>query len=105
MSKPPPILIEMPEGIEELVPEFLRSQKQEARELLQMYSRSDWEGIRRIAHDLKGNGTSFGFPALTVFGAAMSRSLKEASLAGLREQIEQLGEYLDRAELRRAGQP
>jgi histidine phosphotransfer protein HptB len=99
-----PILIEMPEGIEELVPEFLSSQKEGARAMTQMFSRSDWEGIRRVAHDLKGNGSSFGFPELTVFGAAISRALKEANLAGLSELIEQLGEYLDRVELRPASQ-
>jgi histidine phosphotransfer protein HptB len=103
MPKQPPIVIEMPEGIEELVPDFLSSQKEGARALTQMLLRSDWEGIRRFAHDLKGNGTSFGFPQLTEFGVAMSRSLKEANLSGLSEHIEQLGDYLDRVELRRAG--
>jgi HPt (histidine-containing phosphotransfer) domain-containing protein len=101
MPKQPPIFIEMPEGIEELVPEFLSSQKEGALALLQMLARSDWEGIRRIAHDLKGNGTSFGFPQLTEFGVAMSLSLKEANLTRLREQVERLSEYLDRVELRR----
>ncbi len=102
MPKQPPIFVEMPEGIEELVPEFLSSQKDATRALAQMLARSDWEGIRRIAHDLKGNGTSFGFPQLTEFGAAMSRSLKEADLSGLSEQIEHLAGYLDRVELRRS---
>jgi HPt (histidine-containing phosphotransfer) domain-containing protein len=103
MSKQPPIFVEMPEGIEELVPEFLSSQKEAARELTQMLARSDWEGIRRIAHDLKGNGTSFGFPLLTEFGAAMGRSLKEADLSSLSEQIERLADYLDRVELQELG--
>jgi HPt (histidine-containing phosphotransfer) domain-containing protein len=103
MPNQPRIFIEMPEGIEELVPEFLNSQKEAAYALAQMLSCSDWEGIRRIAHDLKGNGTSFGFPELTDLGAAMGRSLKEANLSSLREQIEHLGDYLGRVELRRAG--
>ncbi len=93
------ILVEMPGGIEDLVPEFLSSQKEAARALTQMLSGSDWEGIRRIAHDLKGNGTSFGFPQLTEFGAAVGRSLKRSDLSGLREQIERLTEYLERVEL------
>ena len=103
MSKQPPIFVEMPEGIEELVPEFLLSQKEGAHALTEMYSRSDWEGIRCFAHDLKGNGTSFGFPPLTELGVAMGRSLKEANFSSLNEQIQHLVEYLDRVELLPAG--
>ena len=55
MPKEPAIVIEMPEGIEELVPASSdRSQKEGARAMAHMLSASDWEGIRRIAHDLKG---------------------------------------------------
>lgn len=99
-----PIFVEMPEGLEELVPEFLDTQKEGARALERLFSGSEVEGIRRIAHNLKGAGTAFGFPLLTEMGGSMERSAREANLPDLRGQIRALTDYLDRVQLRRAGQ-
>ena len=97
-----PILVEIPAGLEELVPEYLKGRKEEAAALVELLSALEMESIRRIAHDLKGNGASFGFPPLTELGAAMERAVKCSDVEDLGQQIRTLGEYLDRVQLRRS---
>ena len=98
------ILVEMPEGIEELIPAFLTTQKEGAATLLEMLSASEFDGIRRFAHNLKGTGTAFGFPRLSEIGVRMERSAREANLSDLTSQIRILIDYLDRVRVRRKGE-
>jgi histidine phosphotransfer protein HptB len=37
----------------------------------------DWDAIRRLAHQLKGAGGSYGFPAITAAAAVVEKSLGE----------------------------
>jgi HPt (histidine-containing phosphotransfer) domain-containing protein len=98
------ILVEMPEGIEELIPAFLTTQKEGAATLVEMLSASELDGIRRFAHNLKGTGTAFGFPKLSEIGVSMERSACEANLSDLTGQIKTLTDYLDRVRVRRKGE-
>ena len=96
----PPVFVEIPEGLEELVPEYLSSRKEDVVALRRLLSCSEMDGIRSIAHNLKGNGSAYGFPRLTELGAAIERSVRESDHAALREQISALGDYLNRVQLR-----
>jgi CheY-like chemotaxis protein/HPt (histidine-containing phosphotransfer) domain-containing protein len=95
-----PILVEPPPDLEELVPEYLSERKTEVNVFRNLMEKSDFESIRILAHNLKGNGRSFGFPELTDIGAAMESSAREAGAATLARQLEQLASYLDRVRLR-----
>src|SRR5438132_488551 len=99
---PSPIVVEIPVGLEELVPEYLNGRKEEAMTLAELLAAFELESIRRIAHDLKGNGASFGFPPLTELGAAMERAVKRSDFEDLGQQIRNLAEYLDRVQLTRS---
>jgi len=94
-----PICVDIPPGLEEIVPDYLEGQKKLAITLPQLLTASDLEAIRRIAHNLK-NGAAFGFPILTEIAGGMERSLRGAKLDELSEQIRSLADYLERVELR-----
>jgi len=95
-----PILIEAPPEVEELVPEYLAERKTEVAVFRKLLEKSDFDAIRILAHNLKGNGRSFGFPELTDIGAAMETSAREASGTALTRQLEELAGYLGRVQLR-----
>jgi HPt (histidine-containing phosphotransfer) domain-containing protein len=103
-STPSPICVDIPVGLEEIVPDYLDSQRKMAGELLQLLTASKMDAIRRMAHNLKG-GAAFGFPRLSEFGAGMEHSLRESNLTALTEQIKNLAEYLERVELRQINTP
>ena len=91
-----PILIEAPEGLEELVPDFLAARRKELPRLQELAYQREFESIRILAHNLKGNGAAYGFTQLTEIGAAMERSAKESSADLIGRQLEELSDYLAR---------
>ena len=94
------IYVEMPDGIEELVPAFLATQREGAAGLAAMLAGGEFDAIRRFAHNLKGTGTAFGFPVLSEMGVRMERTAREGKAADLRGQIQDLRDYLERVRLR-----
>src|ERR1700740_3304425 len=99
MKNEEPISVKMPEGLEEIVPRYLDSRKEEVPTLLRLLAVSDFERIRISATNLKGTGSAYGFETLTEIGAGIEQSAREANAATLREQLTTLEEYLERVEL------
>ena len=59
-----------------------------------MAAAGDWEGLRMLAHQLKGSGTSFGFDAITILAAEAEGKLKEGDIAGARGAVQALVAYM-----------
>ncbi len=87
-------LVEVPEFLRELAPEFLRRQRYGLLAVSSAYQAGEFEPIQSFAHNMKGCGKSFGFPRLTDLGREMERAAKDRDAAGLSRQIADLREYL-----------
>jgi PAS domain S-box-containing protein len=93
------IPIRMPEGLEELVPPYLSSRRQEIPELKKMLADGDFTRLSVVAHNLKGTGQSYGFSDLTRLGRALEESAHSADDYAVRGLLDQLGDYLERVQL------
>ena len=91
------IAVAIVEGMEQLAAEYLADREQELVELFQSLEAADFSHIRFLAHNLKGTGSAFGFPQLTVIGAALEHSAKNADPAEITQQLKGLADYLGRA--------
>ncbi|MDP9170459.1 MAG: response regulator, partial [Acidobacteriota bacterium] len=94
------IFVEAPEGLEQIVPAYFSERKLEVPIFRRLLDASDFDPIRSMAHNIKGTGSSFGFPELTRIAGAMESSARESSEPGLRESLNELSRYLDRVQLR-----
>ena len=63
-------------GIEALRPEFLANRQRDLVRLRELLQQDDFAAIQVIAHNCKGIGKSYGFPALSVAGAALETAAK-----------------------------
>ena len=61
--------------------------------------RADFEAMRVWGHGLKGTGSAYGFPPLTVMGAAIEQAARGQRAEELREHLTDLEEYLGRVEV------
>jgi CheY-like chemotaxis protein len=95
-----PIVVNAPEGLEDLVPRYLSARRQELPELVALSESADFDKLKSIAHNLKGTGTSYGFPDLTEIGAEMETSAGAGDQEKIRQQLVRLSRYLDRVRLR-----
>ena len=86
----------MDDEIAALVPRYLNSRREESRQLPKLLSGGDFASIRRIAHNLKGTGASYGFPGLTALGQAMQMSAESSDTDALVRQIHELADSLEK---------
>ena len=84
------------EKMKDLVPRYLAEVRRDVVLLDGLLEQGNLERIRSIGHVLKGTGSSFGFPELTYWGAAIEESALQADLRKLREQIAAVVVFLAR---------
>ncbi len=94
-----PIVIDVPEDLEDLLPEYLAERKQDLPDMLHLLAVSDFERLRILAHNLKGSGGTYGFPGLSQIGATLEQSATVADIQLLRDGLSQLESYLNRIQL------
>jgi signal transduction histidine kinase/CheY-like chemotaxis protein len=93
------IRVTPPEGVEDLIPTYLAKVRRDMNEILAGGDSKDCQLARRVGHQFKGEGESFGFPEITRTGAAVERAALAADEAEIRSQILALSIYLDRVEI------
>ncbi len=93
-----PVEINIPKGLEEAAKRYLLSRKNELSTLNQLISEADFDQLRRLAHNMKGTGTAFGFPDLTRIGKSMETAAKAQRAEDLAAQLLELSRYLQDAE-------
>jgi CheY-like chemotaxis protein len=98
-GSPQSIRIEMPSGLEEIVPGYLAARREELPAMMNLLAASDFERLAVLGHNIKGTGGSYGFPELTRMGAALENSAKQLDPESLRIQLTELSDYLGHVQL------
>jgi PAS domain S-box-containing protein len=96
---PESIRIEMPVGLEDIVPGYLASRRKEVSEMIKLLAASDFERLSVLSHNLKGTAGGYGFPDLIRVGSALEQSANQMDRGALRIHMTDLGNYLDRVQL------
>jgi PAS domain S-box-containing protein len=94
-----PIMIETPPGLEQIVPGYLAARREELPGISALVAASDFTSLAALAHNLKGSGTSYGFPDLTRLGIALEESANQKDTVALSARLADLKDYLARVEL------
>jgi CheY-like chemotaxis protein/HPt (histidine-containing phosphotransfer) domain-containing protein len=94
-----PIRIEMPQGLEDIVPGYLANRRNEVSEMIELLAASDFKRLSVLGHNLKGTARGYGFPDLAPMGSALELSASYRDSGALHTQITDLCRYLDDVEL------
>ncbi len=80
----------------DLIPGFLEHKHDDARAILRAVSaeRIDFEALRGIGHKLKGEGGSYGFDAISLYGAEIERAARNRDTEMVRRYANELVAYL-----------
>jgi hypothetical protein len=92
------VRVRPPDGILAFVPKYLENVRRNMGDILAGIERSDYEIARKLGHQMKGSGTSYGFPEVTSAGAAVEIAAKAGNGDEIRRQLLELASALDRAE-------
>jgi HPt (histidine-containing phosphotransfer) domain-containing protein len=94
------IVIEVPEDLpRELVEQYLNSCREDLLRLQSALADSDYDRARRVGHQMKGNGTPYGFPDVTLIGSAIEQAARVRGAIELASQIQLLETYLNLVEI------
>jgi CheY-like chemotaxis protein/HPt (histidine-containing phosphotransfer) domain-containing protein len=93
------ISIRPPAGIEEAIPLFLESTREDLEALSRFLDERDYSKIRFIGHDLKGSGAGYGFDPISAIGKTIEEAAKISDGDEILRQIAALTHYLDRVDV------
>ncbi len=94
------ILVQVPEDLpRELVAQFLASCREDLLRLKTALAASDYDRARRLGHQMKGNGSPYGFPGVTLLGSAIEQASANSSTIELASQLQLLEAYLSLVEI------
>jgi CheY-like chemotaxis protein/HPt (histidine-containing phosphotransfer) domain-containing protein len=83
----------------DLMPGFLQNRRQDVIAMLDALERGDFQTVESLGHGMKGAGGSYGFQAITDFGAALEQAAESADIDASRKWVGELSRYLDRVEI------
>lgn len=81
-------------AIQELVPNFLANRKRDIGLGRSALASGNFGELRRIGHNLKGTGPTYGFPSLGALGARIEKEAKEGNAQLLEQSINELESLL-----------
>jgi PAS domain S-box-containing protein len=93
------IAVTVPEGFEELSPDYLARRREGIAELRGLLESGDYDRVRRMAHDIKGTGTSYGFPPLTDAARVLEQAAMACDLGSMEYAVRSMEDYLRAVEI------
>jgi len=93
------ILMHMDEGMEDVVPDYLRKRRADVATYRESLQAADFDAIRKLAHKMKGTGTGYGFPRLTEFGSGMETAASLHDAPAIQAILDEFAHYVNRIEL------
>jgi len=85
--------------IADLIQAFMHAMKSRTGTLAQALHARDYEAIRTLGHQMNGEGGTFGFDAISTFGAALERAASREDDQTIRQTVEELISYLKRVQV------
>lgn len=92
------LIVAVDPQLKEIVPWYLETRRQDLPEIFAALSSADFARLRIFGHNLRGTGTSYGFPRITDIGGGLEAAAKKADLDACRKLVEELAGYLGKVE-------
>ncbi len=93
-------LVELDKDIEDLIPAFFNSRRQDLQRLEVLLSERDWRQIDREGHKIKGGSGSFGFKRLSQLAAELQAAAARQDLDATRNCLAAMRSHLDQVQIR-----
>jgi len=82
----------------DLIPEYLERRRADVTALRAALAGDDLATLRRIGHNLRGSGASYGFLRISQLGRSLEQAACEANTDAARARVEELASHLDAIE-------
>ncbi len=93
------IIVKVPGYAAGLVPNFLKNREKDIKGINESLEKGDFETIERLGHSMKGSGSIYGFDGVSELGKIIEGSAKNKDSEGIKKNLAELREYLNRVEI------
>lgn len=93
------LVIKVLPDLQPLIPFFLENRHQDVLKLRQALLQHDFETIQRLGHRMHGNGSSFGFDAISEWGNQIETAAATQQLPVIEKCLDLLQIYLSRIKI------
>ena len=94
------LVVVVDSALRALVPEFLTSKRANIADALRALQQGDYDTALRVGHQLKGEGSAFGFDQVTAMGAELELAATSADRDGSLRWARAIVEFLDHVEVK-----
>jgi HPt (histidine-containing phosphotransfer) domain-containing protein len=91
--------ITIEDELRDLIPGFLDNRRKDCAAIATMVEETDFESIRRLGHNMKGTGTSYGFETITDIGRNLENSAQAGSPDSIKALVAELKDYLNNIQI------
>jgi HPt (histidine-containing phosphotransfer) domain-containing protein len=88
-------IVSVDASFEPLVAKFLTNRKKEVVVMREALTAKDVETVRKVAHDMKGAGGSYGFDRISDMAAAIEQAAMSDNTSTIARELPALSSYLD----------
>ena len=92
-------MVEVDPIIARRVPTFLANRRNDIRVVLEAIDHGGFDSIRRVGHNLKGSGASYGFQPISDIGKVLEEAALASDADAIRRAIADLSRYLDQVQV------
>src|SRR5258705_3504155 len=96
---PDRVIVEVDEGLSDLIPGFLTHKRTDISTILAAIGRRDYAEISRTAHRIKGEGGSYGFDTMTELARSLEVAAETRDDSAATTLVRQLLNYIDHVEI------
>ena len=96
---PASVTLDIDPFLADLVPGYVREQRRQMADLRRLVTDGDMDRLKRIAHNLKGTGASYGIPDVTRLGRALEAAGQQGDALVVSALIEELDALLARVQV------
>ena len=93
-----PIVVRIDPDLWALIPGYLANRQHDLARLPSLLEAADWLALAFIGHGMKGSGGSYGFDAISEYGARIERAAQTAQGDVVRGVAAELADYLARVD-------
>lgn len=90
----PPVPLDIDPLLADLVPAYVREKRRQAGDLRHFIANDNMDRVLRLAHDMKGTGTSYGIPDVTRIGRALEAAGRERDADAASRLVNELDRLL-----------
>jgi Hpt domain len=96
------LIVQVDPDLSDLIPGFLEHKRGDTRAILSAaYAEHiDFEALRGIGHKLKGEGGSYGFDAISLYGTEIERAARNHDVETIRRYANELAVYLESVQIK-----